>query len=657
VAVLGLSGLFATERDDYDPATFHGFFHDAAACLVQNGRTLAAIEEERLNRDKHTNRFPGRAAVACLAAAGVSAAEVTDVAYFFDEDFTDRDLGRVAYDDPAMPLPAARDVLLSRLREALGDVTPRVTFVDHHLAHAASTFYESGFDDALVVIADGNGERAGMSVYRGGPDGLVPLRSYPRRDSIGHFYTAVTKALGYRQFDEYKVMGLASFGSPEKFAGNFSGIYELRPGGNYRLHHEKIPDLLHDAGVWPRRRTEELTGTHRDLASSAQEVTERIGLHVISYWLRGTGLRNLCLAGGVAQNTSLNGRVLACGEADRVFVPPAAHDAGAALGAAIVVDRSRAGAPRTTRYSTDAYLGRHLGDDDAIAGRLRDWAGFVEWERVDDPERVVAAELAAGAVVGWADGRSEFGPRALGARSILADPRPAANRERVNKLIKKREDYRPFAPIVRAEAADRFFDLSGAGADHSYMGFVVPVWPGAGLDAVTHVDGTARVQTLREEQNPRVYRLLGEFEELAGVPVLLNTSFNNQAEPIVDSVDDAVATFLTTGLSLLVLGGHVVTRRDGGDDALAASRIELLPFCRLVTTTDRHSEQHGVVRTATPTRVHPVSAAVARLLRGDGVIDRAGADGPDRDELIRDVSRLWDDRLVRVVPRSDEGES
>ncbi|MGQ0577063.1 MAG: carbamoyltransferase family protein [Pseudonocardia sp.] len=659
MAVLGISGLFATEHDDYDPATFFAFFHDAAACLVDGGRTLAAIEEERLSRDKHTNRFPGRAARACLDIAGLTPAAVTEIAYFFEEEFTDRDLARVAHGDPEMPLRPVRDLLHDRLRTALGadlaDVP--VTFVPHHLAHAASAFHDSGMRSALVVVMDGNGERDGISVYRGDGNGLERLHGYPRSVSVGHFYTAVTNAVGYRVFDEYKVMGLASFGNPSRFRTLFEELYELGPDGSYELSCHRVPDLLFDAGLRPRRSTDPITETHRDLAAAAQEVAERVGVHVITHWLLHTGEVDLCLAGGVAQNTSLNGKLLAVPGLRRVYVPPAAHDAGAALGAAMVVDRVRPGrtaGPAGARpYSADAYLGTSLGTDADIAGRLAAWSAFVRAERPDDLERTVAAALADGAVVGWADGRAEFGPRALGRRSILADPRPDSQRDRVNKMIKKREDYRPFAPIVTAGAAARYFDLpagSAVDADHGHMSFVVPVRDGVGLGAVTHVDGTARVQALRPEQNPRMHRLLEEFAAVAGVPVLLNTSFNNHAEPIVDSVDDAVATFVTTGLSLLVVGPFLVTRLPDEDAALSAAGLELQPFCRIAVETDRHRESHEVYRTAQPTQRKRISPAAADLIRKGRRISGTDLGEPERSALVAEIRRLWDDRYIRVVP-------
>ncbi|MBB6175125.1 putative NodU family carbamoyl transferase [Nocardiopsis mwathae] len=669
MAVLGLSGLFSTEEQDYDPATFHGFYHDAAACLVENSQTLAAIEEERLNRDKHTNRFPARAARACLEVAGLRPQDISHVAYFFEEEFTDRDVARVGLQDPRMPLRGARGLVHDRLAAALGSAAVRdlpITFVSHHRTHAASAYHDSGLSSALVFVCDGNGERDGLSVFHGADGDLRRLRGYPRDRSLGHFYTAITRMVGYRDFDEYKVMGLASFGDPARYRDVLAPLCTLGPDGEYDLRLDDLLGALFDAGLRPRRAHEPLRDEHRDLAAAAQDLVERVSLHLIGHWLNRTGLRDLCLAGGVAQNTSLNGRLLGLPTLDHVYVPAAAHDAGGALGAAMVVDRETRGRATPSpghRYSANAYLGAALGTETEIAARLALWSDFIEVDRPAAIETTIAKELADGAVIGWAQGRAEFGPRALGNRSIFADPRPSANRDRVNLLIKQREDYRPFAPVVTEPDAARFFDLSTTSADHSYMGFVVPVRPEhrAYLGAVTHVDGTARVQTLREQDNPLVWRLLKEFERVTDVPVLLNTSFNNHAEPIVQSVDDAVATFLTTGLSLLVVGPYLVRRRttaadpEGGDGvlrALRSSTLELMPFCEIRHSVGRLGEHRSIVRTAHPMRPTPISPGAQELLTGGGrIADRALPPEAERD-LLCEVHALWNDRLVRVVPGS-----
>lgn len=654
MAVLGLSGLFSTEVQDYDPASLHGFYHDAAACLVENGRTLAAVEEERLNRDKHTNRFPGLAARACLEVAGLRPENISHIAFFFEEDFTDQDITRVRLSDPRSPLQPARELIYERLAEFLDeDMRDRpLVFTTHHLAHAASVYYDSGFDSALVFVSDGNGERDGISVYEGAGADLCLLRTYARDHSLGHFYSAITKVLGYRNFDEYKVMGLAAFGDPEPYRAMLSALRGPAEDGDYALDVDRLLPALLSAGFRPRRAWEPLEQRHRDLAAAAQELLERITVDLIRHWRERTGQADLCLAGGVAQNTSLNGKLLRLPGLREIFVPPAAHDAGAALGAAMLVDREVNPVDNGNRYSADAYLGLPLRSEGTILERLDLWREFVDIERPEDLEATVASALAEGAVIGWAQGRSEFGPRALGNRSILADPRPAANRDRVNRIIKQREDYRPFAPVVTAPDAERFFDFPPTSADHGHMSFVVPVRREARavLGATTHVDGTARVQVVRETQNPALWRLLKEFEQRSGVPVLLNTSFNNHAEPIVDSVDDIVATFLTTGLSFLVVGPFVVRRKEHWEQAIRKATVELMPFCELRHHVGRSGESRVIVRTDQPSRATRVSIGVQRLLTAKGRVTDQGLPPARQEELAAEIRELWNDRLIRLIP-------
>ncbi len=654
MAVLGISGLFTTEQDDHYPTTFYKYSHDAAACVVNDGKTLAAVEEERLNRDKHTFRFPIHAVRASLDAAGLTPRAIERVAYYFEEDYVDADLARVAADDPLMPYRPARERIRDRLAESLGRefADEDLVFVSHHHTHAASAFYDSGFDSALVVVSDGNAERDGISIFTAGSDGLELLHSYSRDHSLGHFYTAVTKMIGYRNFDEYKVMGLASFGDPARYRKLFDGIHSLETGGEYHLSHEEAVAAMLESGLRPRRSDEPITQSHKDLAAAAQEVLERVSVHVITHWRAQTGADRLCMAGGVAQNTSLNGKLLSLKGLRSIYIPAAAHDAGAALGAAMLTEQKHKPARAGDRYSPTAYLGTTLGTDAEIGRGLERWREFIDFDAPVDLEATVAAALADGAVVGWAHGRAEFGPRALGNRSILADPRPAENRDRVNQLIKKREDYRPFAPVVTREDAETFFELSDVDADHSYMGFVVPVRPEhrARLGATTHVDGTSRIQVLDPDQNPRFWRLLKKFEALTGVPVLLNTSFNNNAEPIVQSVDDVVASFITTGLTLLAIGPYLARRRDEAETAIDHARLELMPLCAMGSTTTRLGSSREIWRSSYPSKTTAVTEPLAETLAKAGRISDLPVTDDVRGQLRAEAYDLWQRRLIRVLP-------
>lgn len=647
-AVLGLSGAFATPISDYPPELHPAFFHDAAACVVIGGEVVAATEEERVSRDKHTNAFPAGAVRECLELAGVSAADLDAVAYFFDTGFTTREIARLGVDDAGLELVDARDLIASRLSTALGvDVGPgKVQSVRHHDAHAAAAAHHSGFATALVVVLDGNGEDDSTSVYDFQGGRLERLASYPSAQSIGHFYTVITRFLGYRNFDEYKVMGLAAYGDPTARAAVFDGLWELGPEGSFRLDVGGTTAVLLDRAVLPRRSGEPLDQNHRDLAAAAQHITESIAGHVIGHWLARSERSRLALAGGVAQNTTMNGRLLDLPGLVSAYVHPAAHDAGAAVGAALLVDSERNGSPVRSLHHT--YLGRHVGTDAAIEDRLDRWAGFVEWTQHERIADVVAAALADGEVLGWAQGRAEFGPRALGARSILADPRPATQRDRINRLIKQRESYRPFAPVVRKELADTYFDLGGAAADTSYMGFVVTVreeWRER-LAAVTHIDGTARLQTLDGTVNPLLGAVLDAFGRRTGVPVLLNTSFNNYAEPIVHTVDDAVVCLLTTGLSGLAVGSWFV-RRVGVDRAVQARQLSwsLMPACELVSTTDAAGDRTVLRRMRHRRHQRAVSRETAAALR-QGPVHGEGLS----DDVLGELLGAWDARLVTARP-------
>jgi carbamoyltransferase len=648
--ILGLSG--GLNRPEEPRFRLPFVLHDAAAVLVRDGEVIAAVEEERLNRIKHTNCFPEQAMRACLRIAGAEPADLNGIAFSFTEWFLDYQLRHYFLErQEDGGFLGARRELGALLEQALGlpEVGSRLAFVDHHLSHAASAFLVSGWDDALVVVIDGMGDNVSVSVYRGEDGKLTPLASLPVSASLGMFYLAVIHTLGYGLFDEYKVMGLAPYGDPAKHRGLFQTFYELHDEGGYLLRTPAAEALLGS-----------LTGAQdHDVAATLQETLETVALHMLAYYQKQTGLTRLCLAGGVAHNCTLNGKLAAAGLFDSVFVQPAAHDAGGALGAALMLAKRREQAVRFSPLR-HVYLGRPLGE---VASRLVRWAPVITVEPVSDPAAAAADLLASGAVIGWVQGRSEFGPRALGNRSILADPRPAQNRDVINSMVKKREAYRPFAPAVPEEDADRFFDIPAAAPRLPFMTFVVGVRPEVRslLGAVTHVDGTARVQTVAREDNELFWRLLREFGARTGVPVLLNTSFNNNAEPIVDSLDDAVACFLTSGLTHLVAGSFVVTRSVG--ETAVEALVLMLPAH--VTPLSMREPDGSGKRTAQvylerhygrrPRR--PVSEQALAVLVGcddraplGALLDQAGLSGAERAQTRAELIDLWSRRLVFLAP-------
>jgi carbamoyltransferase len=541
----------------------------------------------------------------------------------------------------------------------------KLTFVRHHIAHAVSAYALSGFDNGLVMAIDGYGDFLSGLVAIGEGDSLREIETFPQSKSLGVLYLDVIQFLGYGSFDEYKVMGLAPYGDPAVFRPILRGLYELLPEGGYDLHLDRIQSALMGK-IALRKKGEQFTQQHMDLAAALQEALEEIVMHVVSHRRHAAGQRNLCLAGGVAHNCTMNGKILYSGLFDRVFVQPASHDAGCALGAALYVSQT-SGKPAPRKQMEHVYWGTNVNDEDAIAEELKKWDGLISFERSPNVAAAAAKLMADGYVLGWVQGQSEFGPRALGNRSILADPRPAENKGRINQMVKKREAYRPFAPSVLEEDAADFFDLPPGSNDFSFMVFVVNVREDKRelLGAITHVDGTARIQTVSRKSNPQYWNLIKAFKDLTGVPVLLNTSFNNNVEPIVNSVRDAVVSYLTTGLDYLVVGDFIARKRAATWEDRLPLEVSLPEYARIQQT--RASAGSGKVaitcemRTTFDSRIQvPISAPLCRLLMGlksptsiQELFHEYGIDSnSEKQALVDELTNLWAQRLVQLSPMS-----
>jgi len=664
--ILGLSGNFSPAGADLAPFMPDQLFHHSAACLVRDGVVIAAVEEERLNRIKRTAKFPLHAIRECLAVAGVSITDVDGVAFYFREDYVDTTLNFLYALFPQVPTLYSRQLIKRWFADefawALTD--EKLIFAPHHDAHAMSTVMYSGIPESLVLVLDGRGEENSGTVYRAGEGRLEKLADYPAFKSLGMLYLNATQLLGYGFGDEYKMMGLAPYGDPETYRDAFSSLYLLRDKGEYDLLPSMVvPDLVGPTmlarGFTPRRKGEPFTQQHRDFAAAAQETLELIVMHVLAHWAEETGLP-LCFGGGVAHNSSLNGVILRSGLFKEVFVHPASHDAGASEGAAFLAAGQLGVGSWPGRRVRTASVGPPLGSEAQVRDRLAAWRTVIDCDRQDDIVDVAAGLLAKGSVLGWAQGRSEFGPRALGNRSIVADPRPKENQDRINRMVKKRESFRPFAPVTTGAAAASYFDLPAeVAANHDFMSFVVPVREERRpeLGAVTHVDGTARIQIVDPAANARFHRLVVAFGERTGTPVLLNTSFNNNAEPIVQTVDDVVTCFLTTDLDYLVVEDFLVHKRFMGRGIdLTALVLRFRPVTRLV---ERFAGEPGVVTHEItldyfggPTA--PLSPSLYALLSAvDGTstfgeLVRAAGGVPDSvpDELYG----LWQQRFVTLTP-------
>lgn len=577
------------------------YYHDSAAVLLEDGVIAAAAQEERFSRVKHDNRFPHHAAAWCLA----QARGPLDGVVYYEKPLLkfERILATAAAVAPrgfrafaaAIPgwlneklwLPGVIEDELARL--GCGRVP--VHFTGHHEAHAASAFFPSPFARAAILTLDGVGEWTTTALGRGGGNNIELLRELRFPHSLGLLYSAFTYHCGFRvNSGEYKLMGLAPYGEPRHAALILERLVDLKPDGSFRLHLDYFGYLLGETmtndrftalvGVPPRRPDEPITQAHCDLARSVQQVTEEIVLRLARTLRQMTGEENLCLAGGVALNCVANGRLLREGPFKEIWIQPAAGDAGGALGAALAFHFARSAAPRTVDGRTDAMRGAFLGPEySEMEARAVLESRGVPFERLE-PEVMLARlaeRLEAGEVVGFCQGRAEFGPRALGARSILADARSPEMQRRLNLKIKFRESFRPFAPIVLAERAAEFFDLA---TPSPYMLLTAPVTaaqrraaPAGGswderlktirstLPAITHVDYSARLQTVDRNVNPALHAVLAAFAARTGCPVLVNTSFNVRGEPPVCHPREALEGFLATEMDALALGPFFVEKK------------------------------------------------------------------------------------------------
>jgi carbamoyltransferase len=571
--------------------------HDSAAVLVRDGEVLAAIEEERLNRIKHTNCFPALAIRYCLDRHNLTLNDIDIIATNNDETWADIQVKLYFLETQAAKRRLdGRSFIASTFEREFGiDVTKKLRFCGHHLAHAWSAYEPSGFTNALILVLDGDGDNLSGMVLQAEGANLTQLGKFGIDQSLGRLYQGTINYIGYNRFDEYKVMGLAPYGDPDVYAKVFEKCYRLLPNGDYSLG-GPLTWMTHfdNAGLVKaaRQKGDPFTQTHKDFAAALQSMLEKIVLHILVHYRNVTKQTNLCLAGGVAHNCSMNGRILYSGLFKQVFVQPAAHDAGGALGAAYSVLSQHRRHPQGMRMD-HLYHGTDIGDDDSIEKTLKSWGDFISYEKVDRITEKAAQLLAGGQVIGWVQGRSEFGPRALGNRSILADPRPAENKLLINEMVKKRESYRPFAPSVLEERVRDLYDVPENQTKYPFMIFVVRTREDKRdiLQAVTHLDGTARLHSVSRRTNPLFHELISEFDKLTGVPALLNTSFNNNVEPIVNTADEAIVCYLTTGLNHLVIGNYLVCRKEVNPLSLVCQRLAIsLPLSRRLVQRQREIE-------------------------------------------------------------------
>ena len=580
------------------------FYHDSAACLVRDGAIVAAAQEERFSRIKHDPNFPARAVAYCLREGGIEAKDLHCVGFYdkplltferlLETHLGTAPLGLRLYWKSMRVWLEEKLWIPQLIQEQLGCDVP-VLFGDHHESHAASAFYPSPYQEAAIATLDGVGEWTTTSYGYGRGAEIHTLADIKFPHSLGLFYSAFTYFAGFKvNSGEYKLMGLAPYGEPKYVDLMLDEIIDLKDDGSFKLNTRyfnflsgltmtsRAMDELF--GGVPRSPETPLTQREMDIARSCQVVTEEVMLRIARTVYRETKLKNLCLAGGVALNCVGNGRILREAPFENIWIQPAAGDAGGALGVALVLWYNHLGHERMADGENDAMraslLGPEYGDEE-IYQYLEEQAGVARKLAEDELPVRVAELLAAGKVVGFFQGRMEFGPRALGARSILGDPRSPQMQSVMNRKIKFRESFRPFAPTVLRECVHEFFELD---ADSPYMLQVAPIKaerqipmsedqqrlfgidklnvPRSDMPAVTHVDYSARVQTLRRQDHPRYYDVIRAFQSLTGYPVVVNTSFNVRGEPIVQSPEDAYRCFMRTEMDFLVLGSYILDKQD-----------------------------------------------------------------------------------------------
>ena len=547
--------------------------HDSSACLVHNGEVHFAVAEERLSRVKHDARFPALSIQACLDFAGISPEDIDYVCQSWSHPRTMllHDLGSLAAGRRPRELRAfvnSSRYFLSmwhqrggetRFRQMFPSSHARFRYMDHHRAHAISAYAYSGFKDTAVLVIDGRGAWEATSLWRGRDGFLEHIWTVPWPNSLGLFYAQFTYHLGFTPYsDEWKVMGLAPYGEPGIDLREFIRTDEnpYRVVTRLLIGKDSAPIAGIETRFGPRRIPEsEIGAPHKNLAFAVQDACERAMMNLARGAVVQSGCRNLCLAGGVALNSKANGRILASGMIDELFVQPAAGDDGVCLGAALAPYLDNGG-KLPVQKMRHAYLGPQSSDAE-IEKILQTYK--IPSSRVADPAKTSAEMLASGKILGWFQGRMEFGPRALGSRSILADPRDPEMNSKVNNAVKFREWWRPFAPSMLAEVAGQYLESA---TDSPFMVLTAQVRPEkrSVIPSVTHVDGSARPQTVERDVNPLYWNLIREFGDRTGVPVLMNTSFNLRGEPIVCTPTDAIRTFFSSGMDALVIGSFVVEK-------------------------------------------------------------------------------------------------
>jgi len=556
---------------------------DASATLIKDGRIIAAAAEERFTRIKHYSGFPENAIRYCLKETGITVNDVVHIAYSWvpwkgifrntleiikelpknKSLFKSRATRGPGYLKERLFILRLKDIVKKRFNHN-GKNPLRIHFIEHHLAHAASCYYLSPFKKAAILTMDGMGEKTTIMIAKGDADKITKLKEVNYPHSIGHFYSTFTSFLGFKiHSDEGKIMGLASYGNKETYKEKFSKLFSIDDNGNFRLNTPVVSYQTANQGIHskkflsmfgkPRIPETKLSTRHYDIAAGLQSAVEEIGVKLAKCAYKLTKSKNICLAGGVALNSAMNCRILEELPFENIYIQPAAGDDGTSLGAAVYIS-NKIGEQPVRMEMKNAYLGTHYSDQEIKKDldRLN-----LDYTLIKDPSKEAAKLISKGKIVGWFQGRMEFGPRALGNRSILADPRDPTMKDKLNAKVKHRESFRPFAPSVLIEHYKDYFKVD-VPVPHMLLITDVIESKKKIIPSVTHVDGTARLQTVDNKINQLYWGLINHFYQITGVPVILNTSFNTRGKPIVESPSDAIECLLSTDMGYLFIGNFIV---------------------------------------------------------------------------------------------------
>ena len=550
----------------------------AAACIFINGEVIAAAEEERFNGEKYTCDFPIKAIEFCLREANLSIEELDYICHGFDYSSYKEllSISRSGVDFYNEVLSPEIQIKLWQKHYPIFPVKKKFININHHLSHAATAFYPSGFDSALILVADGIGESHSVSLFEGSRSGITLINNYGILCSLGVLYSQITAHLGFLvNSDEYKVMGLAPYGDSARYKHIFDDIIDYKDKGEISINKFalNITDIERQTGRgfrnWlsknlcsPRLENESITQQHKDIAAALQQALQKCLFHILIYWKNKINASNLCMAGGVALNCVANGEIFKKNIFDNMYVQPAASDAGTAIGAAMVQSNKIGYRPKSTE-ALPPYYGPCL-DELSCEQAINKYKNQIKYKKFSESDLIKEAAywITNRKVIAWMQGRMEFGPRALGNRSILADPTDSNMRNRINALVKKRESFRPFAPSVKLESVHKYFDVPYL-HELPHMLYTVPVKEEYKniLPAITHIDGSARVQTVNRNYARKYWSLIDEVEKTSGIPIILNTSFNVKGQPIVCTAIEAIKTLLDTNIDALFMGNYLITLR------------------------------------------------------------------------------------------------